>query len=190
MVQRFLTVYTERCKYKHGMAFMQFRKMLPDAKLTDLMEVFKERKNLLLKIMKKIAKLVNRKLKQEPRETIEDNLPDDDLNAPEKGNEKEKAKQIDGGTNLLIRMGLDRENTIDTFEELGMTNPFDTKKSFQDALSEVRTFDFYTEVYPNLGMNHVMSIMSSDVTIEPPKCIFLPSRRLTRLMIRAMIRFS
>ena len=45
-------------------------------------------------------------------------------------------------------MQMDRTNKCHTFEEVGMTNPFKIKKSLGDALSEIRTFDFYTEVYP------------------------------------------
>lgn len=46
------------------------------------------------------------------------------------------------------RMQMDRDNRVDTFEEIGMTNPFKIKTSLRDALSEIKTFDFYTEVYP------------------------------------------
>ena len=39
---------------------------------------------------------------------------------------------------------MDRDNKVSKFYELGMTNPLKTKKTIIDAISEVKTFDFYT----------------------------------------------
>ena len=51
---------------------------------------------------------------------------------------------------------MDRENKVSNFYELGMTDPFKTKKSIKDAISEVKTFDFYTEVYPSTVMKCII----------------------------------
>jgi len=48
---RLLKLYMERCKYKHSLAFFQYRKLLSKAKLHDLMPLFNGRKNYLLEIM-------------------------------------------------------------------------------------------------------------------------------------------
>ena len=48
-VEKLLKQYLECCKYKHAFAFLQFRKLLRDPKLHDLMAIFKHRKSLLLK---------------------------------------------------------------------------------------------------------------------------------------------
>jgi hypothetical protein len=42
---------------------------------------------------------------------------------------------------------MDRENKIETFEELGLFNPIDTKTTIVDAINEVNLFDFWTIVY-------------------------------------------
>jgi hypothetical protein len=46
---------------------------------------------------------------------------------------------------VAFRMQMDRTNTVSKFYELGMTDPMKTKESLKDALSEVGTFDFFTE---------------------------------------------
>jgi hypothetical protein len=47
---------------------------------------------------------------------------------------------------------MDRKNLVTTFHEIGLTDPFNTRKTFYDAHLEIRTFDFYTEVYPHSVM--------------------------------------
>ena len=49
IVKRLLHQYLERCKTKHALAFMQFRKLLPNPKLQELIEIFKDRKSFLIK---------------------------------------------------------------------------------------------------------------------------------------------
>jgi hypothetical protein len=48
---------------------------------------------------------------------------------------------------ITMTVEMDRKNTIDSFEEFGMADPFLTRKTFDDALSNVKCIDFYTEVY-------------------------------------------
>ena len=43
-IKLLLTCYLDRCKFIHSFAFLQFRKLKPDAKLTDLKEIFDIRK--------------------------------------------------------------------------------------------------------------------------------------------------
>ena len=53
-------------------------------------------------------------------------------------------------------MQMDRHNKVHTFEELGLCDPFHTRKSLKDAHLEIRTFDFYTEVYPSSVMEVIL----------------------------------
>ena len=55
-----LKLYMERCKFKHNLVFMQFRKLLPKAKLHDLMEIFHARKAIFLDSIAKAELLVNK----------------------------------------------------------------------------------------------------------------------------------
>jgi hypothetical protein len=54
LCHKLLTFYIQRCKYKHSLAFMQFRKLLPGAKICDIMEIFNDRKEHLLKIAQRV----------------------------------------------------------------------------------------------------------------------------------------
>ena len=52
-----LDLYLERCKLRHALAFCQFRKILPKAKLGDLKEMFEDRKDYMQRIMVKVDNL-------------------------------------------------------------------------------------------------------------------------------------
>jgi hypothetical protein len=60
-------------------------------------------------------------------------------------------------------MQMDRENKVSKFYELGMTDPFKTRKSIKDAISEVKTFDFYTEVYPTAVMKFIIRSLAINI---------------------------
>jgi hypothetical protein len=49
--KRLMKAYLERCKFKHALAFIQFRKILPDAKLTALQDIFADRLDYIKKVM-------------------------------------------------------------------------------------------------------------------------------------------
>ena len=87
---------------------------------------------------------------------------------------------------IKMKMELDRENKYDSFEEIGMTDPFKPKTSMLDTISYCRTFDFYTEVYPQAMIEAMMVAMLREDSIQPPKCIFLPTKELSRKMIKAL----
>ena len=50
---------------------------------------------------------------------------------------------------LKMRMDMDRIHTIESFEEIGMTDPFRTKLSIKVAKKKVKKYSFEKEVYPN-----------------------------------------
>jgi hypothetical protein len=61
LVDKLLVLYLQRCKFKHTIVFMQYRKHLPEAKLHDLIDVFKNRKEYFLKMVYKAENLVNKR---------------------------------------------------------------------------------------------------------------------------------
>ena len=63
LVTKFLSLYLARCKYRHALAFLQFRKLLPKAKLHDLMELFNDRKGNLLSQLKEMESIKHKKTK-------------------------------------------------------------------------------------------------------------------------------
>ena len=52
-----LELYLERCKYRHALAFCQFRKILPNAKLSDLQEMFDGRKSYMIRLLDVVKSL-------------------------------------------------------------------------------------------------------------------------------------
>jgi hypothetical protein len=90
---------------------------------------------------------------------------------------------------VSMRCDMDTTNTVDTFEEVGMANPWSTKKSFLDALSHVKTFDFYTGVYGEVPEEFKQAISNGE-HIKPPKTRFVPSRTLIRKMMRAVVKYG
>ena len=49
--------YLERCKLRHALAFCQFRKILPGAKLSDLKEMFEDRKDYIQRVLSKVSSI-------------------------------------------------------------------------------------------------------------------------------------
>jgi len=91
---------------------------------------------------------------------------------------------------VKMRMEMDQENRIETFEEIMMADPIDSKKSLNETINTIRTYDFYSEVYPSTIMQPIIDDFENRGSINPPKTVFLPSRSLWRKMIRALVKFG
>lgn len=145
---------------KQSLAFFQFRKLLPKAKLHDLMPLFNGRKNYLLEIMGTFKEQIKI---NEVKKVIDDAskvLPVEDIEIEEHG----------------CQPHFERNLFVESFEEMGMTDPFNQPKSILDGISEVRTFDFYTTVYPKSLTMEMIEAIRGKKHIDPPKCVFLPSQ--------------
>ena len=59
-------------------------------------------------------------------------------------NDEERFEAMSGRF-MLVQM--DRENRIESFEEIGLIDPFNTKSSIKQATSIVGGWDFYHDVY-------------------------------------------
>jgi len=67
---------------------------------------------------------------------------------------------------------------IDSLEELGMSDPLSYKDSMKASYQCIRRLDFYQDVYPQ-----------GEVP-ELPKAIFLPSKQIMRVMIKALLKYA
>jgi len=85
---------------------------------------------------------------------------------------------------------MDREHKIKSFEEIGMTNPFDTRRSIERSKTEVKLFDFYTEVYPKYIFGAIIEAIKNKEPVKPPKCVFVPSKDVMRSMIKALVKYG
>jgi len=61
---------------------------------------------------------------------------------------KTNQESVDVLLEVSMRMEMDRTNLIDSFEEIGMTDPFKTESSLNEAILGVKTWDFFSSVYP------------------------------------------
>ena len=49
----------------------------------------------------------------------------------------------------MLRMSMDRVSTVDSFEEIGFTNPIKSQSSLADARKFINALDFTKNVYPS-----------------------------------------
>jgi uncharacterized C2H2 Zn-finger protein len=56
--KKLLRLYLDRCKFKHALAFMQFRRILPDAAVDQLKEIFNDRKEYIKRVNKKVSDMI------------------------------------------------------------------------------------------------------------------------------------
>ena len=85
---------------------------------------------------------------------------------------------------------MDRRNKVEDLINLGLPDPFNTKEAIDDALLEVKTFDFWSEVYPNSVMEVLIEAVRNKENVHPPRCIFVPNRDVIRTIIKALIKFK
>ena len=198
LVIKFLKLYLGQCKYKHNFAFLQFRKFLPGAVLSELQENFKVRLENWMAVMKKIKGNMRKGMLDDLYDDKGHADPDEPTSATEEQiramspeiiplKEKKESTGVDIFIEVKMRMDMNKVDFIDTFEEIGMSNPLD-KTSIEFTEEHCSKFEFSQDVYPNMGMmDLVAAAFSNDSVIKQPKVIFLPGRRILRKMIRAMV---
>jgi hypothetical protein len=85
-------------------------------------------------------------------------------------------------------MNLDFHNFIDTFLDVGMTDPFHSLDSFYEAFGALGKYMFDKDVYSKAIMKALaMAFKQGQNSVRPPKCTFLPSEKMCRTMIRALL---
>jgi hypothetical protein len=72
---------------------------------------------------------------------------------------------------------MDFTNKIDSFNCIGMVDPFEIE-SMTEAILHVKKLDFFSQVYPESVVR-----LAGD---KPPKCIWLPYREMVEKIIKAV----
>ena len=156
--------------------------MLRKAKVDDLMEIFEGRRDFLMRVIRQANKMVEqgfleRKNPLKPAmsggdeitaiKSIMDRGYTDhaiSMNKVEKNETKEvNFESINCFLELKLQLELDFVNKIDSFNSVGMTDPFEM--SLTEASAHIESLNFFQQVYPE------------SVIIEmtrSPRCIFLP----------------
>ena len=88
---------------------------------------------------------------------------------------------------LVKRMTLDSDSKIQSFEEIGLFDPFNLTSIYQ-SMTLTQAYNFDTDIYPEPVMSAFKESLHEK--IQYPKCIFAPDRALCRKMIKALIKFG
>jgi len=148
--------------------------MLPTADRDTQIEVFNANKTFQLSLLEKIHSMVKQgALKKGPHVVLNEKGIEDDNNdkdeseceepyemaPPKKCKKKTKGNHM---AELKMSMDMDRVHVIETFEEIGMTDPFRTKNSIKVAKRRVAKLNFEKEVYPNSIATTIMEAALKD----------------------------
>jgi hypothetical protein len=82
---------------------------------------------------------------------------------------------------------MDLKNKVVKLEDILVVNPFDKKNSWKECQHNLQMYDFFTQVYPDSIMKQLLDAVRCDGSIKPPKCIFIPDRKIMQTMIKANI---
>ena len=118
-----LKLYIERCKQRHALAFIQFRRNLPGAPTQQLRDSFDAIKNHLLAILEKVQEFTEGKQKIERTKKTKG------------GDLMEKKEKFYRKT---VKDTIDVKSKIDSFNQVGMLHPF--IKGTQMAIDHVKNF--------------------------------------------------
>ena len=80
-------------------------------------------------------------------------------------------------------MSMDKKNTVEDFASIGMLDPTEkVKQALEKVDKGIKKFVWNNDVYPK-------EIMKACIKENRhPKCIFVPSRRMLRKMVKALLR--
>ena len=116
--------------------------MISEASFKELFELYSDRKNTFLQILYKVRLFVkNGSLKA-------DNVYDGkDWEVESRPEEPPEVVVKKAGVQFFMEKNkeMDYESRVESFEEVGMVDPFRTKKSLEEAIKEYKKFDFYAE---------------------------------------------
>jgi hypothetical protein len=88
---------------------------------------------------------------------------------------------------------MELEEKVESFNMLCMSDPFSIKSGFDDTLDRAKLLKFKDEIYPKeqKSIKLLEAFKGDSIPVEPwsaVKCIFLPSREMCQIMIKALIK--
>ena len=171
--------YISRCNLVHTLAFLQFRRLLPCADITELKETFEARKDYALRVLSKVNDY-KAGLQEFPQLELE----------------REKLKdggksELAGFDHLLMRVQLDCVTRVQEYAEVCMFDPFNEEASIVHAQEFIENAEFNEDIYPAGVIEPLINkIAESTGSYRHPRCIFLPSEKVVRSMLKALITFG
>ena len=91
--------------------------------------------------------------------------------------------------NITTRAQIDLVNKVNTFEEIGLCDPFHTVEALKRGIVRVKGYKMISDIYPKQIMGPLIKAIKVDklVDVRPPKCVFVPSKELWRRIIRGLL---
>ena len=169
--------------------------MIPGSDFKTLFALFEERKESFLQILYKVRLFVkNGSLKAEnpldEQDWEVDSQPEEPRVATEDQRIKLKIKKAGVKFHMDTNSEMDHESRVESFYEVGMVDPFRTKKSLEQTIKEYKKFDFNTETHHKAALKIVYDSLKEGKPIQPPKTVFVPTKKILRQMIRAVAQFG
>ena len=169
ITQRLLKLWYERCRLKTSLNFLQYRFTADNAIQDDMEDSWETRVNMMHKTLKIARKILIDKDNYPPKMTK--------LALGGKG-ETTFLTQCEANTDsldaLTIVLSIDKKTKISKLSEVGLLDPFQLKKSLRLAEASLKKIEI--ACYPVVYFN--------------PRTVFLPDRKLCRLMKKALIKFK
>jgi len=88
-----------------------------------------------------------------------------------------------------ITMFFDKHHKIESFEEIGMIDPFQ-KKSIEKANARIQKLGFDKKIYPPAIMDVIYNAMFGVQYASPPKVVFVPDKKTLRAMVKAVLKYG
>ena len=86
---------------------------------------------------------------------------------------------------------LDRVTVIKTLSEIGLIDPFSSKRKGEEAQQTLSLFDISKDIYPEKIMEPIREKYGmGHKFVNPPKVIFLPHPNIIRTMVRAILKYG
>ena len=57
-------------------------------------------------------------------------------------------------------------------------------------METVKGFEFYYDIYPNIVVDSITKSLTTGSKFQAPRCIFVPTLRILRTIIRALLKFG
>ena len=108
------------------------------------------------------------------------------------GVQESRIRRIEAMMIKRMKNQLEKHLVITSFAEIGLIDPFSTKKKGEDALNTLSSFEIMTDIYPENIIDQDM--LTRGKKFKPsktlPKMIFLPHKNLLRTMVRAILKYG
>ena len=74
-----------------------------------------------------------------------------------------------------MKLEMNRKEKVESFEDIGMSDPFDPKKSLKITIKNIESCGLFKRSYNKHFLTSVVHLLR-DESVKAPACVFIPSR--------------